>query len=53
MRDAEAALQYLVWALEEIKKIGNKEAAHHARRALEEVRGTHRSGEADIRYPRQ
>ena len=30
----EAAVQYLVWGLEEIEKSGNKEAARHARMAL-------------------
>jgi hypothetical protein len=34
----EAALQYLVWALEEIEKSGNKSAAHHARRAIDALR---------------
>jgi hypothetical protein len=27
-------MQYLVWALEEIEKIGDKKAADHARMAL-------------------
>jgi len=32
---AEAAIQYLIWALEEIEKTGNEKAAKHARLALE------------------
>ncbi|MBR1236615.1 hypothetical protein [Bradyrhizobium sp. AUGA SZCCT0182] len=36
--DAEAALQYLVWALEHIEKLGDKETARHTRRALEALR---------------
>jgi hypothetical protein len=35
---AEAAVQYLVWALEEIEKSGHQKAAHHARLALKELR---------------
>jgi len=31
---AEAAMQYLVWALEEIEQSGNREAARHAGIAL-------------------
>ena len=31
---AQAAIQYLFWAVEEIEKTGNKEAARHARIAL-------------------
>ena len=38
-----AAVQYLVWALEEIEKIDGQKAAHHARIALEELRGSRRS----------
>jgi hypothetical protein len=38
--EAEAAMQYLVWALEEIEKYGHQKAARHARMALEELRGT-------------
>jgi hypothetical protein len=38
--DAQAAMQYLTWALEEIEKSGHRKAAHHARIALEELRGT-------------
>jgi hypothetical protein len=33
-RNSEGAVQLLVWAIEEIAKIGNKEAEHHARLAL-------------------
>lgn len=36
--DAEAALQYLVWALEHIEKVGNQKAARHTRNALEALR---------------
>ncbi|WP_375791419.1 hypothetical protein ACE102_47515 (plasmid) [Bradyrhizobium sp. vgs-9] len=36
--DAEAAAQYLTWALEEIERLASPNAAHHARIALEEVR---------------
>jgi hypothetical protein len=35
---AEAALQYLVWALELIEKTGNQKAGQHVRRALEALR---------------
>jgi hypothetical protein len=35
---AEAAVQYLVWALEEIEKSGHQKAAQHARLALKELR---------------
>jgi hypothetical protein len=37
-RPHEAAIQYLIWALEEIEKTGSKEAAEHARSALEALR---------------
>jgi len=37
-RNVEAAIQYLVWALEEIEKSGHQKAAHHARLALKELR---------------
>ena len=37
-RDTEAAIQYLVWALEEIEKSGHQKAGHYARLALEELR---------------
>ena len=36
--DTEAAIQYLIWALEEIEKSGQQKAAHHARLALQELR---------------
>jgi hypothetical protein len=36
--DAEAANQYLVWALEEIEKVGNQKAARHARAAMAALR---------------
>jgi hypothetical protein len=36
--DAEVALQYLVWALEHIEKAGDKDAARHARMALDALR---------------
>jgi hypothetical protein len=34
----ETAMQYLVWALEEIDKSGNEEAARYARNALDALR---------------
>jgi hypothetical protein len=34
----DAALQYLIWALEEIEKSGNTKAAQHARRAIDALR---------------
>jgi hypothetical protein len=39
-RDAhvETAVQYLVWALEEIEKAGNQKALRYARSALEALR---------------
>jgi hypothetical protein len=36
--DAEAAMQYLMWALEYIEKAGNQKAAQHIRIALEALR---------------
>ncbi|MBR0698115.1 hypothetical protein [Bradyrhizobium lablabi] len=36
----ETAVQYLVWALEEIEKAGNHEAARHARIALQALRNS-------------
>jgi hypothetical protein len=39
MTNAEAAMQYLIWALEEMEKSGNQEAARHARTALEALQG--------------
>ncbi|MDA9503929.1 hypothetical protein XI09_03800 [Bradyrhizobium sp. CCBAU 11386] len=35
---AQTAVQLLVWALEEIEKAGNMEAAQHARSALDAIR---------------
>ena len=35
---AEAAIQYLTWALEDIEKTGNQKAAHHVRLAMEALR---------------
>jgi hypothetical protein len=32
--DVEAALQYLMWALEHIERAGNRKAADHARLAI-------------------
>ncbi|MBR0778565.1 hypothetical protein JQ625_27350 [Bradyrhizobium diazoefficiens] len=43
--DAEAAAQYLTWALEEIEGLGSPNAARHARIALEEVRGIYPSAD--------
>jgi hypothetical protein len=34
----EVAMQYLVWALEDIEKAGNRKAARHVRIALEALR---------------
>jgi len=36
-RNAEGAIQMLVWVIEEIEKIGNKQALHHARLALKHL----------------
>ena len=36
--DADAAMQYLMWALEYIEKTGDLKAAHHARLALQSMR---------------
>jgi len=38
---AEAAAQYLVWALEEITRAGSEEAAHHARLAIKALQIGH------------
>jgi hypothetical protein len=43
---AQAAMQYLIWAIEDIKKGGNQKAAKHARIALKALRGQH-PGSAD------
>jgi hypothetical protein len=44
--NAETAMQYLAWALEDIEKTGNQKAAHHVRIALNALRkGTHRSAD--------
>jgi hypothetical protein len=44
--NVETAMQYLVWALENIEKTGNQKAAHHIRIAMDALRkGTHRSAE--------
>jgi hypothetical protein len=37
---AQAALQMLVWAIEELDKAGNKEAADHVRMAMKCVQET-------------
>lgn len=39
--DAETAEQYLTWALEELEQFGYSKAAHHARIALDALRGVH------------
>jgi hypothetical protein len=39
---AKAAVQHLVWALEEIEKAGNEKAATHARKALGALRRVER-----------
>ena len=36
-----AAIQHLIWALEEIEKAGNQRAARHARKALGALRHLH------------
>lgn len=36
--DAEAANQYLTWALEEIEKVGSQQAARHTRAAMAALR---------------
>jgi hypothetical protein len=43
-RNPDAAVQYLVWALEEIEKFGHTKAALHARIALDELRGVCTAG---------
>ena len=43
--DIQAAAQYLIWAIEEIERIGGEKAAQHARRALEALREVHPSAE--------
>jgi hypothetical protein len=48
--DTETALQYLIWALEEIEKIGQPEAAAYARMAMEDVRGVLQSDEHTTVY---
>jgi hypothetical protein len=45
--DAEAAAQYLTWALEEIEKFGHPKAAFHARTALEELRSVRSAERTD------
>lgn len=40
-----AALQYLTWALEEIEKTGDREAARHVRIAFEALRASRRSSD--------
>jgi len=36
--DVEAALQYLMWALEHIERAGNRKAADHARLAMKALK---------------
>ena len=38
--DVQVAMQYLTWALEKIEAVGNQKAAHHARIALEALKGS-------------
>ena len=38
---AQAAIQYLTWAIEEIEKAGNAKAADHARTALKSLQAAH------------
>ena len=40
-------MQYLIWALEEIEKAGNPDAARHARLALDALRSNRRGSRAD------
>jgi hypothetical protein len=44
--DAEAAMQYLTWALEEMEKGGSRTAARHTRAAIAALR-KHIPGTAD------
>ncbi|MHC2626337.1 hypothetical protein ACVIW2_008369 [Bradyrhizobium huanghuaihaiense] len=44
---AEAAVQLLVWALEEIEKAGSMEAVKHARRALDALQKSNPSVHID------
>lgn len=39
--DTDAALQYLIWALEHLEKAGNQKAASHASLALAALRETY------------
>jgi hypothetical protein len=48
--NAETAIQYLTWALEEIEKIGNREAAHKARIALQALREGDKTDEQVARH---
>ena len=52
--NAQAALQYLIWALEDIEKAGNQKAAKHARIALKALRdgSSHRiTRRSRLRHP--
>jgi hypothetical protein len=39
--EADAAIQYLTWALEEIEKTGHEKALFHARAALQGLRSVY------------
>jgi hypothetical protein len=43
--DAQSAIQYLTWALEEIESFGHRKAARHTGKALEEMRSVLRSAD--------
>jgi hypothetical protein len=50
--DAQAAMQYLLWALEFIEKAGNQKAARHARLAQKALReGTRPSTDTGEHVP--
>ena len=49
--NAEAALQYLVWALEDIEKAGNQKAAQHARLAVKALRSHLSRGDRPPEHP--
>jgi hypothetical protein len=46
--DTQTALQYLIWALEQIEKTGNQKAVRHARLAIEALRQNGPAAAKDI-----
>jgi hypothetical protein len=42
--NSDAAIQYLTWAIEQIEKEGDEEAARHARAALKRLQAIQRPG---------